>query len=510
SRLALTANFGGNLRKTQYKANSTNVDALVIPAVYNVGNAQYTPVTDAYEEHKKVNSLYGMAQVALNNYLFVDVTGRNDWSSTLPKDGNSYFYPSVSGSFVFTDALPALSGSFLQYGKLRASFAKVGNDASPYQLASTYTATTPFGGSPRYAVPQALANANLKPEETKAFEVGTELNFFTNRLGLDLTYYNKATTNQIMNAQISGATGYTSIAVNAGKISNKGFDALLTATPIRLASGFEWNTSLNFSRNRSRVEELHEDLQTVVLGTYWSLTVEARKGEPYGALYGNPYRRDAAGNIVVSATTGRPLVDVQKRVLGHYPPDWTAGLSNTFRFKGIDLSFLFDKHKGGDLFSVTNMFGRYSGVLEETLVGRDCVASSATVLCPANTGILVEGVRNDGTFCVGSVPCTPNTIRTSSEGYNHSLYGTHEAHIFDASYVKLRELKLGYILPDQMAGRMGVSRAYVALVGRNLWLSTKVPHLDPETAFNSGNAQGLEHGQFPSQRSIGFNLSITP
>jgi len=497
SRLALTANFGGNLRKTQYKANSTNVDALVVPGIYNVGNAQNTPVTSAYEEHKKVNSLYGMAQLALNNYLFVDVTGRNDWSSTLPVDGNSYFYPSVSGSFVFTDALPALSGSFLQYGKVRASFAKVGNDASPYQLQSTYTATTPFGGSPRYAVPNALANANLKPEETKAFEVGTELNFFSNRLGLDLTFYNKATSNQIMNAQISGATGYTSIAVNAGKISNKGMDALLTVTPIRLANGFEWNTALNFSRNRSRVEELHEDLQTVTLGTYWSLTVEARKGEPYGALIGTPYRRDAAGNIVVSSTTGRPLKDPQTRVLGHYPPDWTAGLSNSLRFKGLDLSFLLDKHKGGDVFSVTNMFGLYSGVLDGTLVGRDCIVAP----CAANTGILVEGVLANG---------SPNTRRTSAEGYYHSLYGLHEAHVFDATYLKLRELKLGYILPDQMANRMGVARAYLALVGRNLWLSTKVPHIDPETAFNSGNAQGLEHGQFPSQRSIGLNFSITP
>ncbi|MBC7788313.1 MAG: SusC/RagA family TonB-linked outer membrane protein, partial [Anaerolineae bacterium] len=511
SRLSLTANFGGNLRKTQYKSNSTEVGKLVIPGVYNVGNSQDPPVTSAYEEAKKVNSLYGMAQFALNNYLFVDVTGRNDWSSTLPVDGNSYFYPSISGSFVFTDALPALSGRFLQYGKLRASFAKVGNDASPYQLQSIYSTNGLFGVSPRYAVPNTLANADLKPEETKAFEVGTELNFFSNRLGLDLTFYNKATSNQILNADISGATGYTSIALNAGKISNKGMDALLTVTPIRLANGFEWNTALNFSRNRSRVEELHEDLQTVELYDYWSLKVEARRGEPYGALYGVAYRRDAAGNIVVSSTTGRPLADPQQRVLGHYPPDWTAGLSNTLRFKGLDFSFLLDKHKGGDVFSVTNMFGRYAGVLEETLVGRDCIASSATVLCPPNTGILVDGVRNDGTFCVSTtVLCPPNTIRSAASNYNHGLYGLHEAHIFDATYLKLREMKLGYMLPDQMAGRMGVSRAYVALVGRNLWLSTKVPHIDPETAFNSGNAQGLEHGQFPSQRSIGFNLSITP
>jgi len=487
SRFSVTANFGGNLRKTQYKANSTNVDALVIPGIFNVGNAQNTPLTNAYEEGKQVNSVYGSANFGWNNYLFMEVTGRNDWSSTLPKDANAYFYPSVSGSFVFTDAFPRLSGSFLQYGKLRAGFAKVGNDAVPYQLQSTYTANTPFGGSPRYSVPNSLANANLKPEETNAFEVGTELNFFSNRLGLDLVYYNKATTNQILNAQISGATGYTSKALNAGKISNKGIEALVTATPIRLGN-FEWNTALNFSRNRSRVEELNEELQTVVLGTYWSLTVEARKGEAYGALYGNPFLRDSTtGQIRVSAS-GRPMRDPQKRVLGHYTPDWIAGLSNSFRYKSLDLSFLFDKHQGGEIFSVTNMFGRYSGVLKETLVGRD-------------TGIVVQGVLANG---------SQNTKRISAETYNHSLYGTHEAHVFDASYVKLRELKLGLIVPNRLVSRMGVSRAYLALVGRNLWLSTNVPHIDPETAFNSGNAQGLEHGQFPSQRSIGLNLSVTP
>ena len=487
SRFSVTANFGGNLRKTQYKANSTNVDALVIPGIFNVGNAQNTPLTNAYEEGKQVNSVYGSANFGWNNYLFMEVTGRNDWSSTLPKDANAYFYPSVSGSFVFTDAFPRLSGSFLQYGKLRAGFAKVGNDAVPYQLQSTYTANTPFGGSPRYSVPNSLANANLKPEETNAFEVGTELNFFSNRLGLDLVYYNKATTNQILNAQISGATGYTSKALNAGKISNKGIEALVTATPIRLGN-FEWNTALNFSKNRSRVEELNEELQTVVLGTYWSLTVEARKGEAYGALYGNPFLRDSTtGQIRVSAS-GRPMRDPQKRVLGHYTPDWIAGLSNSFRYKSLDLSFLFDKHQGGEIFSVTNMFGRYSGVLKETLVGRD-------------TGIVVQGVLANG---------SQNTKRISAETYNHSLYGTHEAHVFDASYVKLRELKLGLIVPNRLVSRMGVSRAYLALVGRNLWLSTNVPHIDPETAFNSGNAQGLEHGQFPSQRSIGLNLSVTP
>jgi TonB-linked SusC/RagA family outer membrane protein len=497
-RFNVTASVGGNLRSAQYRNNSVGVDALVVPGIYNVGNAQNTPSVNAYEERKQVNSLYGQAQFAYNDYLFVDVTGRNDWSSTLPAGNNSYFYPSVSASFVFTDAVPMLGGGILNYGKVRAGLATVGNDASPYQLQSTYSAGTPFGGAPRFAVPNVLANADLKPEETKSFEVGTELALFDSRIGLDFTYYSKETSNQILNAQISTSTGYTSKAINAGVISNKGFETLLSATPIRLRNGFQWNTSLNFAKNRSRVEELNADLQTVTLGTYWSLDVEARLGEPYGALFGNPYRRDSLGRITVDAN-GRPRADQQKQVLGHYTPDWIAGLNNSFRYKGFDFSFLFDRHQGGEIFSVTNMFGKYAGVLKETLVGRD-------------TGIIVDAVyiNTCGPTADPATCGVQNTSRITADQYNHWIYGIHEAHIFDASYVKLREAKLGYVIPTAWASRMGLSQAYVALVGRNLWLSAKVPHIDPETAFNNGNAQGFEHGQFPSQRSIGFTASITP
>ncbi|MEX2152913.1 MAG: SusC/RagA family TonB-linked outer membrane protein [Gemmatimonadaceae bacterium] len=496
--LSVTASLGGNLRSTQFKSNHVGVNELVVPGIYNVRNAQNDPTVLAYEERKQVNSLYGQAQFAYNDYLFVDVTGRNDWSSTLPADNNSYFYPSVSASFVFTDAVPALGTGLLNYGKIRAGLATVGNDAAPYQLQSTYTAGTPFGGAPRFSVPNALANSDLKPEETQSFEVGTELSFFDSRVGLDLTYYSKETSNQILNAQISGTTGYTSKAVNAGVISNKGIETLLSATPIKLANGFQWNTSLNFARNTSRVEELNADLQTVTLGSYWSLNVEARLNEPYGALFGNPYRRDSLGRITVDAN-GRPRPDGNKKVLGHYTPDWIGGFSNSFRYRGFDFSFLLDRHQGGEVFSVTNMFGRYAGVLQETLVGRD-------------TGILIDAVYVN-TCGKAADPATcgvKNTSRITAEQYNHWLYGIHEAAIFDASYTKLREMKLGYVIPSRLASKMGVSTAYVALVGRNLWLSSNVPHIDPETAFNNGNAQGFEHGQFPSQRSIGFTFSVTP
>ena len=488
-RVGLTLNFGGNVRNETYQFNSEGAGQLVVPNVFNIGNSAVTPDVEAYQEEKRVNSLLGSAQFAYNDYFFVDVTGRNDWSSTLPEENNSYFYPSVSTSLVFTDLFPqATMNDLLPYGKFRASWTRVGNDAEPFQTIAVFSASTPFGSVPRYAVPNTIANATLKPEETTAWETGLELRFLDERLVVDATYYNKETDNQIMATPISAASGFTNQVLNAGKISNKGIELMLDAMPVRLDNGFSWNATLNFARNRSKVEELYGDIQTVSLNGvgYWGLTVEARKGEAYGALYGNAYLRDEDGNLILDE--GLPQANPQKEVLGHYTPDWTAGLTNTFRYGNFDFSFMFDMKQGGELFSVTHMFGRYAGVLEETLVGRE-------------GGLVIEGVNADG---------SPNTTNVTAQAYNHSLYGIHEASIFDASYIKLREVKLGWSLGPNLAARLGAQDAYISLVGRNLWLGTDVPHIDPETAFTAGNAQGLEFGQFPSTRSFGFNITVTP
>lgn len=484
----LTVNVGATRRDNRFQMKTDSTTDLIVPGVYTMGNSEVRPLFNNYEYKKRVNSVLGSAQASFNDYLFVEVTGRNDWSSTLPTQNNSYFYPSISTSFVFTDAFPTLPGaSFLTYGKLRGGWARVGADADPYQLYGVYVASTPFGSIPRYQAPDTIRNASLKPEETSAWEIGTELAFLDSRVGLDLTYYNKSTSDQILPVQISPTTGFTHQVLNAGTITNKGIEALVNLTPVRLANGFQWDVTFNYARNNSEVEELYGDLQTVTLGTYWSLSVEARKGEPYGALYGNPYLRDENGRLLLDSD-GLPQRDPVKRVLGNYNPDYTAGINNAFKFRGVDFSFLFDTKQGGELFTVTNMFGRYAGVLKETLEGRE-------------GGLVVDGVLEDG---------SENTIETDANSYNHSLYGIHEAHIFDASFIKLREMKLGFGLPTSLAERMRVSSMYLSLVGRNLWLSTDVPHIDPETAFTAGNVQGIEFGQFPSTRSFGFHLSVTP
>jgi outer membrane receptor protein involved in Fe transport len=507
SGIGLTASLGGNRRFVRRQENYTYVSDLSAAGVYSLSNAANTPTVQDYLTRRQVNSLYGQAEMSYNNFLFLTATGRNDWSSTLPDGNNSYFYPSLSGALVFTDAFPALNpGGILSYGKIRASWARVGNDAGAYQIRDTYaSAGQPFGGVPLFTLPGSLKNSNLRPESTDAFEVGTDLRFLDERLSLDFSYYTKTTTDQIFAVEQSRASGFSSSVLNAGSVRNRGVELGLTVVPV-VAGDFRWEATVNYGRNRNKVVSLTDGVDALTLGSFWGLRVQARAGEPYGELVGNGYVRDSQGRIVVSGT-GRPLVDPTLKVLGNYNPDWTGSLSNTFSFRGLSLRALLDTKQGGDIFSVTHMFGTYAGVLAETAAGR-CSYSAAypsdVPACTAETGIVVPGVK------VVAGDTVVNDIATNAQRYWKSLYGNHEAHIFDASFVKLREVTLGYDVPQTFSRRMGVSRMNVSLTGRNLALWTDVPHLDPESAFDASNVQGLEFGQLPTARSIGFNITVTP
>ena len=493
-RLGMTFNLGGSRRDNATRQYLDGTPHLVIPGTYNIGNSAVTPQVSSYVSARRTNSLYGQGQVSWNNYLFVDATGRNDWSSTLPPGSNSYFYPSVSGSLVFTDAVPALHlGGLLSYGKLRASWAQVGNDADPYQLSVTYSPSTPFGSIPRFTVPDQIPNANLKPERTRSWETGAELRFLNDRVTFDGSYYNKLTSDQIIPAQITAAIGFTSAIVNAGSLSNHGIEGQLNITPIRRGS-FSWDVTTNYARNRSEVVSLYKGLQTVVLGSYWGLTVEARQNQPYGTLYGNPYLRDKQGRLIT--LNGLPQTDPTQRVLGHYTPDWIGGLQNRFHYGNFEFSFLFDTKQGGQIFSTTKMFGEESGVLKSSLLGRE----NAETLADGG-GLVVVGVNADG---------SPNTTKVTSQAYFNSLFQNHEANIVSATFTKLREMRLGYAVPSSVSSRFRVTAMNVALVGRNLWLKAAAPDIDPETAFDNSNVQGIEFAGFPSARSIGFFVNVTP
>jgi hypothetical protein len=339
-----------------------------------------------------------------------------------------------------------------------------------------------------------IANTELKPELTNAWEVGTELRFLNDRVGIDATYYNKATTNQILPVQVSATSGYTSKVVNAGKVVNKGIELMADVTPVRLNNGFEWNIVANYGKNDNEVVALAGDAEALVLRTYYGLRVEAHKGLPYGAFYGSTYVRDGAGNIVVGGN-GVPLRSSDPSYLGTYNPDWTGGLRNTFRYKGASLSVLLDTKQGGKVYSLTNSYGRKSGTLIESLRGREQ---------SWDQGMVIPGVKVVGTDTV------PNDIVVLAQIYHRQIQPINEEYVYDASFIKLREVTLSYVLPQSITNRLNVSNATVAFIGRNLWMHDNVPNIDPETAFDASNVQGLEYGQVPTAKSFGFSISVTP
>lgn len=489
---SLTATLGGNHRYSADRMNFVVVDRLTIPGVFTAANAAVPVNADDFLFRLGSRSVYGSAQIGWRDLAFLEVTGRNDWSSTLPEANNSYFYPSVSGSVVLSDLFD-LSATPMNFLKVRAAWAQVGDDAEPYQLVAAYVAENPFNSIPAYAVPNFIANANLKPEQTEGRELGVDMRFFNNRLGLEATYYDQVTRDQILSADVSATSGYLSQVVNAGAISNKGVELRVTGTPVNTAGGFRWSMAANYSRNRSKVEELYGDLQTYQLGSYWGVTTEARVGDPYGSMYGIGYERDDEGRIVVGAD-GAPLPASDRVYLGNYSPDWTGSLSNTFSFRGMELSFLLDARMGGEIFSVTNMFGNYAGVLDSSIPGRENGVCDPGIVVP-------NSVNEDG---------SPNTTKVCPQTYWEAMYFLDEPHIFDASYTKLREARLAFNVPQSVVSRTPLGKVNVALVGRNLALWSKTPHIDPETAFDAGNSQGFEFGQLPTGRSIGINITVTP
>ena len=494
--LDLNAVAGGNIRREYFNGNSQQTTGLVVPKVYNPSNAAVAPSIDQQVVRRQVQGIYGSAMFTINDWWTLEGTARNDWSSTLPSGANSYFYPSISTSVIVTDAIPGLRGSILSLLKLRAAAARVGADAPVYSLVPVFLGEAQrFGTQPQYRLDTRLANADLKPEITRSDEIGAELSLFEDRVILDASAYNKSTRNQIFDVEISGASGFDRKWVNAGEISNKGIEALLTLNVLQSLTGLGWSSTFNFARNRSKVVDLAPDVETIVLGTggFGDVIVEARKGEPYGAIRGYKPRLDANGNQLTS--NGFPLRETTLSVIGNIQPKWTGGWANQFSLGNLSLNTLLDVRRGGNLYSVTNLFGEYAGVLESSLKGREDDWNSP--------GILVEGID----LATGQ----PNTTRVTSERYHHSLFRHTTRFTYDAGYVKLREVRLSYNLPETWANRiMGAREASFALTGRNLKMWTNVPNIDPEFAYSSRNDQGIEVNMSPNPRSIGFNLRIVP
>lgn len=486
---------GGINRTNNFKQNFVNVRELTVDGLYNLGNFASPVVPSSEIRRQVVNSVFGAATIGYNNSIFLDITGRNDWSSTLPITANSFFYPSAALSAVITD-LFNIQSNVLSFAKVRASLAQVGNDADPYMLNQVFMSQGLWAGSvPTYAESNELANMDLKPEITTGQEIGLDLRFLNGRIGMDFTYYHQSTTNQILAVAISRASGYDSQILNAGQITNQGVEAMITGTILPRGPGLGWDVSFNFARNRNMVVELAEGLENYQLGIQNSLTSEARVGQPYGTLYGRRYLRSPEGEIVYS--NGLPQLAPGTFALGNIQPDWIGGISNTFTFKGFTLSSLLDIRMGGDLFDVGTGLARKTGMYEETAIGRE-------------EGVIGEGVMNVGT--AESPVYVPNDViipaATFWNAQNPRTY--HEAGIFDGSFVRLRELTLGYSIPPALLSNIFVQGARVSLVGRNLFIFHKNhPHMDPEADMKGGNSQGFAYGQQPTLRSIGFNVNVT-
>ena len=528
----IDALLGFNVRNKQYENNYQAAPRLAVADLYTLTNSR-DPLTSSNDFYRlRQYGLYGSIQLDYRRWAFLNITGRNDWSSTLPVDNNSYFYPSVTASVLLSEAFGWRSKA-VNYLKIRGGWSQVGADANPYQLATVFTSETAFNGNPLQSSSTIGMNPNLKPEKTSSIEAGFEAAFWDNRLCLDFTYYKTDSRNQILKLATTAASGYTSQVRNAGHIRNRGYEIQLGAVPIQTLKGFRWNLDLNYGANSSKVVKLDDEGLITSYRLYSSgIQILASVGEAYGTLFGTSYVRDANGNVVVDAN-GLPKISTTNKTLGKFTPDWTGGISNTFSYRSLSLSFLIDASVGGSIFSNTNKTGKYTGVLANTLSGRDAehgglwyytaamgnnvrlpespsysVSSDGLYYAQVNgqstrvyqDGIMVEGVTESG---------SKNEEVVSAEKYYHRIYSIAEANVYDASYVKLREVALSYRLPRLWTQKLHLQEASVTLTGRNLWTIYKsVPNIDPESALTTGNAQGVEAYSLPTTRSFGVNLSV--
>jgi TonB-linked SusC/RagA family outer membrane protein len=514
--LRINATAGGNLRRSQFNTESQSTNALLVSGLYNISNSAVAPTVGQSFEKRATNSAYGSLAFTLNDWWTVEGTARNDWSSTLPEQNNSYFYPSVNTSLVLTDAVPSLKQGPLSYLKVRGSIARVGSDASPYQLATVFQGVSAkFNGQPQYQLGDVLANADLKPEITQSSEAGAEIGLWDGRVSFDGTVYANKTRNQILNATVSSTSGFSSKAINAGLLENHGIELLLNVTPIRMANGFDWTSSFNYAHNTNKVSELAPGITSITLGSglFADSRVVAAIGQPYGQIMARGFVRDSATGAIMTSS-GRPLGTADFLPLGNIQPKWTGGWNNTFNYKGFNVGVLFDFKRGGNIVSYTNSVGESSGQLASSLYGREVDWN--------NPGVVVKGIdratcgtgshaTTNGTgqyVCVGGG--TPNARNITSEVYFQSLFQNMEPYIYDASYTKLRELRVGFDLPSKWAAKLNAQSASIGLIGRNLFTWTNVPNVDPEFAYSNSNNQGFEYAVVPNPRSIGFSLRITP
>ena len=489
----LSVSVGANRMDNKYKMQQAYVKDLITPGVYKLSNGVAAPITTFTERNKRVNSVYGTATLSYANKIFLDVTGRNDWSSTLPSGNNSFFYPSVSTSFILSDLLRLPEQ--ISFAKLRASWAQVGNDTAPYKTAKYYN-TSAFPGSA--SVSPTLYNARFKPEISNSIEVGLDWRMFKQRFGLDLAFYNNITRNQILDVPMDQTTGYTKATMNSGKVRNRGIELQLDGTPVK-TKNFTWNSTFTWAKNYNKVLSLAAGLtdgQTIAYTGGTNCALIAKVGGSIGDIYGYKLKRAPDGQVVWK--DGITARTTEFEYVGNAYPAWKAGFSNEFSYKNFRVSILFDGQWGGIVYSQTHHKMTEHGTLKHTLKYRG----------NPNFEVVGEGVMLDerGQYVPNNVP-----ISVSKYYADYWRRANVETNSFDASFLKLREARIEYTIPSAGLNKIGIERLTLALYGRNLAMWTKdFPVYDPEVAtLNNGTiVPGSEMGQLPSTRTMGFNLTL--
>ena len=512
----VNATLGGNIFKVDNKTDIfTGLDQQMKGIVAIMNYAEQSIQQNTYK--KQINSIYGSASVGYQHTYYLEATVRGDKSSTLPIDNNIYVYPSFSGSIVFSEYIK--NKNLINYGKIRASWAQVGSDTDPYQLALNYsTAKYAYGSGKVIGMINNTTqpNKDLKPTRTNSFELGLEMKFFHGRLGLDVTYYNQLSKDQIIALASSSTSGYNYRLVNAGEIENKGIEIALNGRVLQYKD-FAWDAGVNFSKNQNKVKSLVDGMNYFELekATWCGVSVGAEVGENYGSIIGKDYKRTDDGQVIINAETGLPVTDDKTHTLGNASWDWTGGFYSTFTYKNFRLTAGFDVKVGADLFSMSMRSAYATGKAVETLDGREEWYASEEARKAANMtldewrasgqckGYIVPGVilNADGTYKENDIPVNPESYWKSASENCPSMF------IYDNSYVKCREITFGYTFPEQWLGK-AVKGLSVSFVARNPFIVWKnIPNIDPDSGYNTSGL-GLEYGSLPSRRSYGFNVNV--
>lgn len=498
--IAIDGVVGANIRRNYIQGITASTNGgLSVPSLYSLDNS-VNAITYPQETDSKlgVNGYFASLNLSYNNYLNISLTGRRDKSSSLPESNNVYYYPSASVGFTFSEFIGA---DWLSLGKIRGSWSQVGKTAPPYSLIDTYNRFSNFGAATQYGLPDRKNNSDLKPENTKAWEVGLQLGFINDRIYLDATYYDQNSINQIIPVNISGATGYTSKFVNAGNIENRGIELQLRGQPV-ITKDFSWQISANWSKNINTVKALAPGIDFYEFtGLQGGVSIGAEEGGTYGAIRGTKYVY-LDGKRVVGDDGNYLETNSTDNVIGTMNPDWRGGVNNEFNYKNFSLSFLVDVRWGGDIFSLDQYYGSGTGVLPKT-VGLNNKGNPKRDPVSEGGGILHEGVDENG-----------NPNQTYAEVQWASAYGyranPHERYVYDGSFVKLRQVGLSYSLPRSLVSKTHVlDSVTISVVGRNLWIIHKnIPYADPEQTIGAGNLSGYQNGTLPSQRNVTFNLEL--